>query len=247
MPKPWLPALPLLTALPRQLLQRASRRLGGPCAVCRQWCGEGVCRDCLTLHLRPVARCRQCALGVPDIERCGACLADPPPIARSVVAFDYAFPWDRLIQQLKFDGRTELAAPLARLLSQALAADAAPSRVDLLLPVPLSAARLAERGYNQAGLVAQALAQHWSLPCPLDWLQRPLDTPHQADLPREERRRNLRGAFMVDPRRRAQLARRRVALVDDVMTTGATAREAAGELLRAGAAQVECWSLARTA
>ena len=184
---------------------------------------------------------------VAGIDRCGSCLTDPPPFEHSVVAFDYAFPWDQLILQLKFEARAELAAPLSQRLAEAIEAQQAQRRVDLLLPIPLSAARLTQRGYNQAWLIAQPLARRWSLPGHVDWLQRPLDTAHQADLPREQRQRNLRGAFMVDPRRRAQLAGRRVAIIDDVMTTGATMREAAGELMRVGVAAVECWALARTA
>ena len=114
------------------------------------------------------------------------------------------------------------------------------------LPVPLSARRLSERGYNQSWELAQRIARQLRLPAQADLLQRPQDTRHQADLDRAERRRNLHGAFMVDPRRRALLQGRRVALVDDVMTTGATAREAAATLLRSGAAAVEVWALART-
>lgn len=177
---------------------------------------------------------------------CQACFNDPPPYGRSRVAFDYGFPWDRLIGELKFGGRTELAAPLASALADAALRAEDPPQIDMLVPVPLAPGRLAERGYNQSALLAQHLADRIGRPCPLNWLQRPVETAHQAALTREERARNLRGVFMVDPARRAQLAGRRVALVDDVMTTGATAREAAAELLRAGAAVVEVWAVART-
>ena len=85
-----------------------------------------------------------------------------------------------------------------------------------------------------------------ALPADPALLQRPLDGAHQAQLTREQRRRNLRGAFMVDPLRRAAIAGRHLALVDDVMTTGATLHEAARVLLRAGAASVTAWVLART-
>jgi ComF family protein len=117
---------------------------------------------------------------------------------------------------------------------------------DLVLPVPLSATRLAERGYNQAWELARRVARLAALPARADVLLRPLDTAHQADLNRAARQHNLRQAFMVDPRQRAAVQGRRVALVDDVMTTGATVREAAAALKRAGAAAVQVWVLART-
>jgi ComF family protein len=176
---------------------------------------------------------------------CGACLRDPPPFSGTVCAFDYDFPWDRLIGDFKFNARPELAGPLAARLLQALRA-AGTERPDLLLPVPLAPGRLAERGYNQAWELARQLARGLRLRADATLLQRPADGAHQAQLTRDDRRRNLRGAFMVDPLRRGELAGLRVALVDDVMTTGATLREAAQELQRAGAATVSAWVLART-
>jgi ComF family protein len=110
----------------------------------------------------------------------------------------------------------------------------------------MSARRLTERGYNQAWELARRLAAALSLPASASLLLRPADAAQQIELGRTERLRNLRNAFMVDPARRATLRGRRVALVDDVMTTGATAHAAAEALLRAGAAAVDVWILART-
>jgi ComF family protein len=159
-----------------------------------------------------------------------------------------------LIQQLKFAGRTELAGPLGEALAgrirQACADDPVPSentQVDWVLPVPLSPARLAERGYNQALLLARHVARALGVPLDTEALLRPIDAPHQADLTREQRINNLRGVFMVDPKARPRIQNRRVALVDDVITTGSTAIEASRELLRAGAQAVEVWAVARTA
>jgi ComF family protein len=117
---------------------------------------------------------------------------------------------------------------------------------DTVVPVPMSARRLAERGYNQAWELARHVAAALSLPATASLLLRPVDAAHQIELGRAERRRNLRCAFMVDPLQRALLQGCRVALVDDVMTTGATAHAAADALLRAGAAAVDVWVLART-
>ena len=176
---------------------------------------------------------------------CGACLRDPPPFERTVCAADYGFPWDSLIGDLKFNAREDLAGPLAQLLSAAVSSAAGPPP-DLVLPIPLSPERLAERGYNQAWELARRTARLQSRPARHDVLLRPTNTAHQAELTRTARQRNLAGAFMVDPRQRGTVQGRRVVLVDDVMTTGATAREAASTLLRAGAAAVDLWMLART-
>jgi ComF family protein len=176
---------------------------------------------------------------------CGACLRNPPPFEHTVCAVDYGFPWDHLIAQFKFHGHTALAAPLAQQMLRAVQASPTPLP-QWVLPVPLAPQRLAERGYNQAWELARRLASALHLPAQPAWLLRPLDTAHQADLNRAERQRNLRGAFMVAPAYRQALQGLRVALVDDVMTTGATLNEAAQALLRGGVAAVDVWVLART-
>jgi ComF family protein len=177
---------------------------------------------------------------------CGGCLRDPPPFEHAHCVADYGFPWDRLIAACKFNGRPELAALLAERLEAALQENGA-GRPDLIVPVPLTPARLAERGYNQAWEIARRLARTLGVPARADVLQRVLDTPHQAGLTRAQRLVNPRGAFSVPVRQRVRLAGRRIALVDDVLTTGATAREATNTLLRAGAAAVDVWVVARTA
>jgi ComF family protein len=176
---------------------------------------------------------------------CGHCLRETPPFEHTVCATDYGFPWDSLIADFKFNGREDLAGPLARLLNTAVCQAGHPAP-HLVLPVPLSPPRLRERGYNQAWELARRTARLQGLRARPDVLLRPADTAHQAELSRAERQRNLAAAFMVDPRQRAAVQGRRVALVDDVMTTGATAREAAQTLLGAGAAAVDLWMLART-
>lgn len=225
------------------------------CEVCRRMGGARLCADCLVRHAPRRWRCAGCALPLPAAQAlCGACLHRPPPWARAVSAVDYAFPWDRLIADLKFRGRVDLAAPLAARLAQAVrasapaaSAPAAGDDVDLLVPVPLARARLAERGFNQAWEIARRVAGDLGLPADPALLLRPLDTAHQAVLPRDEREGNLRGAFVVNPKRREDVVGRSVAVVDDVLTTGATAREAVRALHRAGAAAVQVWTVARTA
>ena len=198
-------------------------------------------------------RCGACGLPLAqDAPACGDCLREPPPFERTVCAVDYVFPWDHLIREFKFHGQVELADPLAQRLAAAVQArgDSAvgpvPS-VQWVLPVPLSNQRLRERGYDQAWELARRVAAAQQLPARADALVRTLDTVHQTELGRAARQRNLRAAFFVPGPQRAALHNTRVALVDDVMTTGATLREAAAALRRAGVAAVEAWVLARTA
>ena len=218
------------------------------CEVCRQWSGSALCADCIARFAAPSSRCARCGLrlGLPA-PACGTCLREPPVFEHTLCVADYGFPWDQLIAAFKFEGRVELAAPLARCLHAAvLRAGIQPKGLGLVLPLPLSPRRLAERGYNQAWELARRVAALAQLPTRADLLQRPIETPHQAELGRAERQRNLRSAFMVEPRLRQTLQGQQVILVDDVMTTGTTAREAAAALLRAGASAVDVWVIART-
>lgn len=236
--RPWLPSL---------------------CAVCADFGSGRICAACIQRFSNDRPRCARCAMVLPAatiasvsssaVIICGNCLREAPIWTQAVCANDYAFPWDRLIVDLKFHAHVELATPLAQRLAIAVVARCAAGGVpvDLVLPVPLAAARLAERGYNQAWEIARRVARQLQLQADATLLLRPLETAHQADLPRAERAKNLRGAFMVAPRRHADVQGRRIAIVDDVLTTGATAREATAALLRAGAAAVEVWTVARTA
>lgn len=237
-----------LAALTRSLTLPAP---GWPslCGVCRGWGRGRLCQPCLALHARTVPRCRRCAIALPDATRpCGACDVDPPPYDVAVAAVDYAHPWDAVIGRWKFEQGLDLGGALAALLAQAIrgqgAGAAAP--VDLVVPMPLSRARLRERGCNQAWELGRRVAHTLGLPGDARVLRRLVDVPPVARLGREERRQAVRGVFDVDPARRHRLAGRTVALVDDILTTGATAREATRVLGAAGAASVHLWVLART-
>lgn len=225
-------------------------RVPQQCEICRRWGNAALCADCVARYAVARPRCACCGLTLGlATPRCGDCLRDAPPFTRTVCAADYGFPWDGLIGAFKFQGRPELAGVLAERLAAAVQNDLqtqALPRPDLVLPVPLSPRRLAERGYDQAWELARRVARRLQLPAEARLLQRPIDTAQQSGLGRAARQRNLRTAFMADPARRALLQGRRVALVDDVMTTGATLREASAALLRAGATAVDLWVLART-
>ena len=225
------------------LLPRLLAALPGQCGVCRGWSTARICRTCLTRFAPDVPRCLRCALEVPAGQPlCGACLREPPPYARTFAAFDYVPPWDQLIARFKFHA----ALDLAQVFVQHLVAAPRQETPTLLLPIPLSEERLRERGYNQAWELARRLARAMRVRAEARLLLRVRDTPHQMALPLERRAGNVRGAFAIEPRRRAELDGHAVALVDDVMTTGATAAEAARVLLQAGAAQVQVWVVART-
>ena len=222
------------------------RRGASQCEVCRSWGDSALCADCLARFAAARPRCRCCGLGLAAAApACSGCLQAPPPFERTVCLADYGFPWDGLIAELKFHGRTALAGALAPGLARAVAEAGEPG-VDLVVPLPLSAERLAQRGYNQAWELARRTAALLALPARSDLLSRPIATAVQHELDRAARQRNLRGAFMVEAAGRSALQGLRVALVDDVMTTGATVREAAATLRRAGAAAVDVWVLART-
>jgi len=189
-----------------------------------------------------VPRCRSCALPVPaGASTCGRCLVSPPPFDHAVAAVDYAFPWDRLVLALKFRGALDLAGTLAHRLRHAVAHVGAPPP-DLVVPVPLGPHRLRERGFNQAWELTRRVGP----PADARLLLRVKDTPHQLALPEAKRAANVRSAFALDPRRRTAVNGRHVAVVDDVMTTGATLHEIAGVLRAAGAASVRVWVVART-
>lgn len=222
------------------------RRLPTQCALCRGWARERLCEPCIARFVTSIPRCQRCAIGVPDgVPLCGECLRHPPPFEHAVAAVDYEAPWNDLVRQFKFDAALDLADALALRLLDAIGRGAAP-RPDLVLPVPLADERLRERGYNQAWELARRVAP--ALACASDprLLLRTKHTAHQLSLPPAERAANVRSAFAIEPRRRHALRDRRIAVVDDVMTTGATLAEVARTLLQGGAASVQVWVLART-
>ncbi|TXD57066.1 ComF family protein [Ralstonia sp. TCR112] len=210
------------------------------CALCGAVQGDLVCNGCtgdLAPHLHR-RRCIQCAIALdaPHVARhCRACSAGAPDFDATVVIADYAWPLDHLVTGLKFRAQLPLADWLADQLGHALAA--APGDLpDVLLPVPLSPARLRSRGYNQAWEVARRIACRLDIPAHAGALHRVRDNVAQATLDRAERLANLHGAFVVA--KPARIAGRHIGVVDDVMTTGTTLGEIATQLKRAGATRV---------
>ena len=221
-------------------------RLPSLCALCHGWGPQRVCPACVKRWAGAAFRCARCAIGTPTATaQCGACVLNPPPYAGAVAAFDYATPWDGLIARFKFNEALDLVPSMTQQLLCAIRATGV-TLPELLLPVPLSESRLRERGYNQAWEIARRLGKALALRADAHLLLRTKDTPHQLALPPSARAANVRGAFAVEPLRLREVRGKHVALIDDVLTTGATAAEISRTLLRAGAAAVQIWVLART-
>lgn len=218
------------------------------CLVCGERAGnDDLCPACVRELPWNRCACPRCALPLPPLPigasapACGHCQRRPPPLADTRAVFRYAPPLDRLLPRLKF--HRDLAAGRACALHMALALAEAP-RPDALVPLPLHPARLRERGFDQTLELARPLARTLDLPLLDRALLRVRDTAPQSRLDAPARRRNLRRAFAIRP---GVSLPAHVALVDDVMTTGATLHAAAETLLRAGVTRVDAWVCARVA
>lgn len=223
-------------------------RIDQPC----QLCGADVagpdlqaaplCPGCLAdLPRLAKTRCPTCALPTALGEVCGGCLKHPPAFSATRAAYRYAYPLDALLQHYKYGQGLHLANFLAEQLAAEITAGIA-DRPDLVIPMPLHPKRLQERGYNQAGEIAKRLARRLDLPCSLTACTRAKDAPPQVSLPLKARRKNIRGAFECN----VDLSGKRIALVDDVMTTGASLNELAKTVRKVGAVEVQAWVVART-
>jgi ComF family protein len=229
----------------RSALDAARMALPQRCELCAGVSGtELVCNACMRdLPWLPRA-CPVCALPTSGGSVCGHCLSDPPPFDATIAAFSYAFPIDRLIHSLKYQGRLALAewcadAILARREHANVAISSRPHR---LIALPLAVERQRELGYNQALEIARVIGARTGVPLLPRGLSRVRATPPQAVLPWTERAKNVCGAFACD----LDFSGLSVALVDDVMTTGASLAEAAKIVKDSGAVRVENWVVART-
>ncbi|MEX1829695.1 ComF family protein [Luteibacter sp. CQ10] len=202
--------------------------------------GTELCAGCLASLPLNTTRCLRCALPLPrETAICGPCQRNPPPWHAIWVPFRYAQPVDRLESRFKFHG--QLAA--GRTLSQCwLRADPPDELPQAIVPVPLHVSRLRARGFNQALELVKPLARRFGISVCADALERVRMTEAQSELDAVERARNVRGAFAV---RRLPYVRH-VAVVDDVMTTGATLGACVRALRDAGVERVDVWALART-
>jgi len=215
------------------------------CILCTSHHGGdlGLCAPCLAdLPWHRAARCPQCAL-ISHGELCGSCLSTPPHFDATTAAFTYDYPLDGLLQHYKYNASLNLARTFASLwLDYQRTPATAKHRIDLILPMPMHEKRLSERGFNQALEIAKRLSSAFTIPLDYTTCQRVKYTPPQASLKLKDRIQNIRGAFHCQ----RPLHNLNIAVIDDVMTTGASLNELAKTLKQAGAARVECWVMART-
>jgi ComF family protein len=212
------------------------------CALCAAASAQGLCLDCRDDLLMPERACRRCALPLAATDsatECGRCLRRPPPFDHSVIPCLYAPPLDVLITRFKFGGRLHLTRILASLLVRQLDLGRLP---EAIVPVPLHPRRLRSRGFNQALELGRCIAHQLHIPLLGQALSKIRHTEPQTSLDLKHRRHNLQGAFRAGP----QPLPAHVALLDDVVTTGATTVAAAAELKRAGVTTVTVWAIART-
>jgi ComF family protein len=232
-----------------RLFDLTFNRLPSQCAVCQAWPSTGmVCEACVTRFAQPVPRCATCALTLKvglssDIQRCGACIVRPPPLDECLTAVSYAYPWSDCIASYKFGNNPAWAGAFALLLKSMPSIEHAVDASDVIVPVPLSTARLQDRGYNQALEICKHLH---SAKTENTLLLRVKDTRTQSSLSKSERLKNMQHAFAVEPLRAKELQGKRVVLVDDVMTSGATLFAAAATLRQAGATHITAVVFART-
>lgn len=216
--------------------------IGGHCALCHAP-GDTLCAACVPTLPRNLHCCPHCAVPLADSVApgtlCADCQARRPAFDRVVAPLLYRAPVDLLLGEFKYRHQLHLGRMLAEPLIASVVAG--PWRPALLLPVPAAPGRLRERGFNQAAELARWLALELDIPWSSSHLARVADRGHQQGSRRGQRQHNVRGVFTCRAGIPAQ-----VALIDDVVTTGATAGEAARQLKRAGATRVEVWAVART-
>lgn len=216
----------------------------GHCVACLDpRARDGLCTGCRTDLPYNRWHCRQCALplAIPSaLMTCGECLAAPPPYSHTAAPWRYQFPVDAMITRYKYNGQRKFVRPLMAGLTDDLA-QRHQDRPELLIPAPMHGRRRRVRGFNQAEDIAEHLSRHLDIPWNPRLIRRVRNVRPQRELGREERLANLQGVFTVTGH-----VSGRVAVVDDVITTGATVRALAQVLLDAGASDVQVWALART-
>lgn len=209
------------------------------CVLCGTLSRDDLCNPCRSqLPQIPINHCPVCLLPVKTSLVCGACLANPPAFTRINAAFHYTFPVDALIRSLKYRSQLVIAPMLANFLIEKIDISDPP---DFIIPVPLHAIRLRERGFNQSVEIGRYISKKHNIKMLPDSCSRVRNTPSQVGLPWQEREKNIRHAFVC----KTDLSGKHVAILDDVMTSGATLNEMAKLLRQQGAAVVDGWVVAR--
>jgi ComF family protein len=218
------------------------------CMLCTaQADNAGICKPCLAdMPWHDMPKCHICNLPS-NHSICGACLKAPPYFDRTSSVFRYDYPLNHLIQAYKYQEALHISVFFATQLLQIITHQYAKDErlkpnVDLIIPMPMHSNRLKERGFNQALEIAKVLSKQLDIPLDYTSCERIINAPPQASLPLKKRKANVAGVFACSQ----SLDDLNIAIIDDVMTTGASVNELAHTLKNAGAAHVTCWVIART-
>ena len=208
---------------------------------------QAICVACLAdLPWSPQTSCPQCGLASNGIV-CGSCLNSQPDFDATKAVFLYTYPVDAMMLRYKYGNMLILGDTFGEFLAEKSALGALNHNdVDLIIPMPMHPQRLKQRGFNQALEIAKVLTKNCKEKLDYNSVERQTLTPPQASLPLKARVKNIKGAFKVNADKLDKLQGKRIAIIDDVMTTGASLNELAKTLKKAGAAHVECWVVART-
>jgi len=215
----------------------------GHCALCQASIPDAqlsICDGCnadFTPHDRP--SCPQCGILLGGNHACGHCLKSPPAFDATHALYTYQYPIDGLLQKYKYGNQLTMAELFGDLMARDRSTAELP---EVLIPMPLHPQRLQERGFNQAVEIARVAAKRLTIPLDVHCCKRVKFSAPQVTLPLKQRVRNMRNAFICE----RDFTSMRVALVDDVMTTGASLNALATAVKKAGATEVECWVVART-
>lgn len=243
----------LLISMLQKFKKTISHLIPSTCLLCEMGNEQLICSAC-SAHFfsSTINRCLTCALPINSQDtHCGACLKKPPAFDSTIVACDYLAPFDQLVLTLKFGHRLAVAAALADLLAKAVLASVNQQELPaLIIPVPLSRQRLAQRGFNQALEISKPLARVLHRPVYSRLLQRVRDTQAQTELHPDQRQKNMLHAFSIHDDQadddQDKIRGQHIGVVDDVMTTGATLQEVALCLKQHGAKRVTNFVFART-
>ena len=207
---------------------------------------QAICVACLAdLPWSPQTSCPQCGLASNGIV-CGSCLNSQPDFDATKAVFLYAYPVDAMMLRYKYGNMLNLGDTFGGFLAEKIVLENHFKNIDLIIPMPMHPQRLKERGFNQALEIAKVLTKNCKEKLDYKSVERQTLTPPQASLPLKARVKNIKGAFKVNDDLVGDLKGKRIAIVDDVMTTGASLNELAKTLKKAGASHVECWVVART-
>ena len=251
--------LPLLNRVADSLFSQLSHNLlPSSCSFCQsplQGSAGALCHDCIAELPRLTTHCQRCSVPLASNSLCANCQLRPPTYRRCISAFHYAAPVDNIVLRLKNDPYTTEIKQLSAVLAERIAATYQQAQVpcpQTIIPLPLHWLKMTQRGFNQSHIISQLLADHLrrefdtAIEIRSDICRRVVKGQEQHLLGAKKRLSGIKNAFVAEVPTSKNLTGLSVAIVDDVVTTGATANSAAKALLRAGAAQVDIWSIART-